>query len=123
MDNNNLFITIFTLLELIEKHFSHRKIIITTHHIGFATVISDYLKKGEKAGNKLLKKTGNYGAYFALFLFVAIPIPGTGAWTGSLIAAMLDIPKKKSIPAIALGVCLAAALMGILSLFFEGLFF
>ena len=54
--------------ELIEKHFSHRKIIITTHHIGFATVISDYLKKGEKADKykkkysiKLLEcKDGNY---------------------------------------------------------------
>lgn len=55
LDDHNLFITIFTLLELIEKHFSHRKIIITTHHIGFATVISDYLKKGEKA-DKYKKK-------------------------------------------------------------------
>lgn len=55
LDDNNLFITIFTLLELIEKHFSHRKIIITTHHIGFATVISDYLRKGEKA-DKYSKK-------------------------------------------------------------------
>lgn len=68
LDDHNLFITIFTLLELIEKHFSHRKIIITTHHIGFATVISDYLKKGEKADKykkkysiKLLEcKDGNY---------------------------------------------------------------
>ena len=54
---------------------------------------------------------------------MGIPLPGTGAWTGSLIAAMLDIPKKKSIPAIALGVCLAAVLMGTLSLVFKGLFF
>lgn len=69
LDDNNLFITIFTLFELIEKHFNHRKIIITTHHIGFATVISDYLKKGEKADKykkkysiKLLEcKDGNYG--------------------------------------------------------------
>lgn len=68
LDDNNLYITIFTLLELIEKHFSHRKIVITTHHIGFATVISDYLKKGEKADRykkkhsiKLLEcKDGNY---------------------------------------------------------------
>ena len=54
---------------------------------------------------------------------VGIPLPDTGAWTGLLIAAMLDIPKKKSIPAVVLGVCLAAALMGALSLVFEGLFF
>ena len=61
--------------------------------------------------------------FWGLLLFVGIPLPGTGAWTGALIAAMLDIPKKKSIPAIALGVCLAAVLMGTLSLVFEGLFF
>ena len=68
LDDNNLFITIFTLLELIEKHYENRKIIITTHHIGFATVISDYLKKGEKAEKykkkhsiRLLEcKDGNY---------------------------------------------------------------
>ena len=63
------------------------------------------------------------GYFWGLLLFVGIPLPGTGAWTGSLIAAMLDIPKKKSIPAIFLGVCLAAALMGLLSIFFKGLFF
>ncbi|MBQ6849079.1 MAG: small multi-drug export protein [Clostridia bacterium] len=63
------------------------------------------------------------GYFWGLLLFVGIPLPGTGAWTGALIAAMLDVPKKKSIPAIALGVCLAAVLMGILSLLFKGLFF
>ena len=60
LDDNNLFITIFTLLELIEKHFSHRKIIITTHHIGFATVINDYLTKGEKASRYSNKKEPKY---------------------------------------------------------------
>lgn len=60
LDDNNLFITIFTLLELIEKHFSHRKIIITTHHIGFATVINDYLTKGEKASKYNNKKDPKY---------------------------------------------------------------
>ena len=81
------------------------------------------LEKGEKGGQKLVKAAGRGGLFVALLLFVGIPLPGTGAWTGSLIAAMLDIPKKKSIPAIALGVCLAAVLMGVLSLCFEGLFF
>lgn len=63
------------------------------------------------------------GYFWGLLLFVGVPLPGTGAWTGALIASMLDVPKKKSIPAIFLGVCLAAVLMGTLSLFFEGLFF
>ena len=74
-----------------------------------------------KAMNKQDKLDRGY--FWGLLLFVGIPLPGTGAWTGSLLAAMLDVPKKKSIPAITLGVCLAAVLMGILSLLFEGLFF
>ena len=81
------------------------------------------LQKGEGAGRKLSETAGKNGMIIAMLLFVGIPLPGTGAWTGALIAAMLDIPKKKSVPAIALGVCLAAALMGTLSLFFKGLFF
>ena len=69
------------------------------------------------------KKESIEKSYFwGLLLFVGIPLPGTGAWPGALIASLLDIPKKKSIPAIALGVCMAAALMGTLSLVFEGLF-
>ena len=52
---------------------------------------------------------------FGLCSFVAIPLPGTGAWTGALIAAMLDIRLKKSVPAIALGVLIAAAIMTMLT--------
>ena len=79
----------------------------------------------EKMENRAMnKKDSIEKSYFwGLLLFVGIPLPGTGAWTGALIASLLDIPKKKSIPAIALGVCMAAALMGGLSLVFEGLFF
>ena len=49
-------------------------------------------------------------AFWGLFLFVAIPLPGTGAWTGALIAAMMDMPLKKAFPSIVLGV-LGAALI------------
>lgn len=49
MDDHNIFITAFTLMNLIEKHFEKKKIIITTHHIGLATILSDWLSKGEKA--------------------------------------------------------------------------
>lgn len=81
------------------------------------------LKKGEKAGNKLLKKAGNYGAYFALFLFVAIPIPGTGAWTGTLAASILNLDFKKTIIAIMSGVLVAGLIMLAVSLgFFKVLF-
>ena len=74
------------------------------------------LKKGEKAGQKLLKKTGNYGAYFALFLFVAIPIPGTGAWTGTLAASILSLDFKKTMIAIIAGVLVAGLVMLAVSL-------
>ena len=47
-------------------------------------------------------------------LFVGIPLPGTGAWTGSLIAALLDMPKKKSIPAILLGIVIATVICSFL---------
>jgi len=73
------------------------------------------LKKGEKAGNKLLKKAG-HGAYFALFLFVAIPIPGTGAWTGTLAASILNLDFKKAMIAIIAGVLTAGLIMLLVSL-------
>ncbi len=74
------------------------------------------LKKGTKAGEKLLKKTGEYGAYFALFLFVAIPIPGTGAWTGTLAASILNLNFKKTFIAITSGILVAGLLMLLISL-------
>lgn len=74
------------------------------------------LKKGTKAGEKLLKKTGEYGAYFALFLFVAVPIPGTGAWTGTLAASILNLNFKKTFIAITSGILVAGLLMLLISL-------
>ena len=74
------------------------------------------LKKGEKAGNKLLKKAGDYGTYFALFLFVAIPIPGTGAWTGTLAASILKLDFKKTVIAIIAGILVAGIIMLLVSL-------
>ena len=74
------------------------------------------LKKGKKGGEKLLKKAGNYGTYFALFLFVAIPIPGTGAWTGTLAASILNLDFKKTMFAIIAGVLTAGIIMLLVSL-------
>ncbi len=68
------------------------------------------LEKGEKAGKKLEAKAGR-GMFFALLLFVGIPLPGTGAWTGTLAASLLDLNFKKSILYILLGLLLAAAIM------------
>ncbi len=72
------------------------------------------LEKGEKGGKKL-QETAGRGLYFALFLFVGIPLPGTGAWTGTLAASFLDMDFKKSVIAIMAGVVLAGIIMGLAS--------
>lgn len=54
-------------------------------------------------------------AFWGLFFLVAIPLPGTGAWTGSLVAAMLNMPLKKAFPAIALGVVGAAVIVALVT--------
>jgi uncharacterized membrane protein len=73
------------------------------------------LKKGEKAGKKLTKN-GDAGMFIALMLFVGIPLPGTGAWTGTLAASMLDMNWKKTSVAVILGVLMAGIIMLVVSL-------
>lgn len=68
------------------------------------------LLKGEKGGRKLTAKAGK-GLYWALFLFVGIPLPGTGAWTGTLAASILDLNFKKTTLAVIAGVLLAGIIM------------
>ena len=67
--------------------------------------------------NRALSKTDTVKkyAFWGLFLFVAIPLPGTGAWTGALIAAMLEMRVKDAFPAIALGVLTAGAIITFLT--------
>ena len=69
------------------------------------------LKKGHHAGKKLSAKAGEKGAFIALLLFVGIPIPGTGAWTGTLAASFLGFGLKKSAIAVMMGVLLAGLIM------------
>ena len=68
------------------------------------------------------KKTLSVGAFLGLLLFVMIPLPGTGAWTGSLVASLFDFPKKQSLLAVTLGVLGACVIMtlaseGVVSIF------
>ena len=70
------------------------------------------LEKGHKGGQKLQSKAGR-GLFVALLLFVGIPLPGTGAWTGTLAASLLDMKFKESVTAIMLGVALAGVIMGV----------
>ena len=71
------------------------------------------LEKGHKGGAKLEAKAGK-GLYWALFLFVGIPLPGTGAWTGTLAASVLDMDFKKSVLSIISGVLLAGVIVGLI---------
>jgi uncharacterized membrane protein len=72
------------------------------------------LKKGEKGGKALEEKAGN-GLFIALMLFVAIPLPGTGAWTGTLAASILDMKFKQSVIAVMCGVLIAGVIMALVS--------
>ena len=67
------------------------------------------LSKGEKAGDKLGRKGA--GLFIAVMLFVGIPVPGTGAWTGTLAASILDMKFKETVAAVMLGVLLAGVIM------------
>lgn len=68
------------------------------------------LDKGEKGGRKLQEKAGK-GLFVALLLFVGIPLPGTGAWTGTLAASILNIGFRRTIAAVICGLLLAGAIM------------
>lgn len=92
--------------------------------IMFLTPIFDKMKKikifkkmVEKLENKALSKKDvlEKGEFIGLILFVGIPLPGTGAWTGALIASVIGMDKKKSMLAITLGIILASVIMMIIS--------
>ena len=79
------------------------------------------LEKGEKGGKKLQEKAGK-GMFWAILIFVGIPLPGTGAWTGTLAASILDMDFKSTIIAVMLGVLLAGIIMMVLSVAGFGMF-
>ena len=79
------------------------------------------LEKGRHGGEKLQAKAGR-GLFLALLLFVGIPVPGTGAWTGTLAASILEMDFKSSILAVMLGVILAGVIMMVASYFGVSLF-
>ena len=71
------------------------------------------LEKGEKGGQKLVKTAGRGGLFIALMLFVGIPLPGTGAWTGTLAASFLNMGIKSTVLAVVLGVIIAGIIMAV----------
>ena len=82
-------------------------------HIG--KICDFFLVKGERAGQKLVKTAGRGGLFVALLLFVGIPLPGTGAWTGALGASFLNMGIKSTVLSVCLGVILAGCIMAAVS--------
>ncbi|HIR86312.1 MAG TPA: small multi-drug export protein [Candidatus Limivicinus faecipullorum] len=76
--------------------------------------MDSFITKLEKKAHLKGETVRKYGP-LGLLIFVAIPLPGTGAWTGALIAALLDMRLKSAVPSIFMGVCIAATIMTLLT--------
>lgn len=76
---------------------------------------SFFIEKGERGGQKLTARAGRGGLFVALMLFVGIPIPGTGAWTGTLAASFLNMGIRSTAVSVSLGVVMAGIIMGVAS--------
>lgn len=97
-------------------YFFARKVLIwgaDKKHIG--KLFRFFLEKGERAGQKLTAAAGRGGLFVALMLFVGIPLPGTGAWTGALGASFLNMGFKSTVASVSLGVILAGIIMAVAS--------
>lgn len=97
-------------------YFFARKVLIWGSHKKYIGKFFTFcLEKGERAGQKLVRAAGRGGLFIALMLFVGIPLPGTGAWTGALGASFLNMGIKATALAVSLGVIIAGCIMGFAS--------
>jgi uncharacterized membrane protein len=106
---------VFFFMDFLHIHFMKMKF--------YKKFMDKYIEKIKKKGQKFEGKEGIF-LYLALMLFVAIPLPGTGAWTGALIAWLFGFNRKKSIIWISLGVLCAGLVVltlyfGVLGLFYK----
>ena len=97
-------------------YFFARKVLIWGQDKKYIGKFFTYcIEKGEKGGRKLTEKAGKSGLFVALLLFVGIPLPGTGAWTGTLAASFLNMGIKETSVSVSLGVVLAGIIMAVAS--------
>ena len=97
-------------------YFFARKVLIWGANKRFiGKFFSFCLRKGERAGEKLSKTAGRNGLFVAMLIFVGLPIPGTGAWTGALGASFLNMGFKSTVLAVCLGVVMAGCIMALVS--------
>lgn len=95
--------------------FARKVLIWGAHRPYIGGVFTKLLDKGERGGQKLMAKAGRGGLFVALMLFVGIPLPGTGAWTGTLAASFLDMGLKTTSIAVSMGVAIAGCIMALAS--------
>lgn len=95
--------------------FARKVLIWGSHRPYIGNLFTKLLDKGERGGQKLMAKAGRGGLFVALMLFVGIPLPGTGAWTGTLAASFLDMGLKTTSIAVSLGVAIAGCIMALAS--------
>ena len=95
--------------------FARKVLIWGAHRPYIGNLFTKLLDKGERGGQKLMAKAGRGGLFVALMLFVGIPIPGPGAWTGTLAASFLDMGFKSTTAAVSLGVVMAGIIMAVTS--------
>ena len=94
-------------------YFFARKVLLWGCHKKYIGKFFTYcLEKGEKGGQKLKARAGRNGLFMALLLFVGIPLPGTGAWTGTLAASFLNMGFRATTLAVSIGVVIAGIIMG-----------
>lgn len=97
-------------------YFFARKILTWgTNKKYIGKICTFFLVKGERAGQKMVKTAGRGGLFIALMLFVGIPLPGTGAWTGTLGASFLNMGFKSTVVSVCLGVIMAGVIMALVS--------
>ena len=86
-----------------------------SHQKYIGTLCKKFLEKGDAVGRKLVSATGRGGTFVALMLFVGIPLPGTGAWTGTLAASLLHLGFKTTVLSVTLGILMAGLIMALAS--------
>lgn len=96
--------------------FARKILLWGSHRPWIGKICNFFMVKGERAGRKLTAKAGRGGLALALMIFVGIPLPGTGAWTGALGASFLNMGPKSTALAVSLGVVLAGFIMALVSL-------
>ena len=95
--------------------FARKFLLWGAHQRYIGKLCSFFVVKGERAGQRLSARAGRGGLALALMLFVGIPLPGTGAWTGTLAASFLNMGPKATAAAVSAGVVLAGVIMVIVS--------